>query len=1009
GGYETCEICALVRLWAVVVCAAAMAALPLADGAEANAILKKTGIQKGICVVLGLPEAGHAGLVADLAKSSQLMIYFQSADANEVAQVKERADTAGVLGDRVFAERGEWKSIGLADNLAGAILVAPAAEKSVSRAELLRVLHPQGKALLAGSEISKPFPLNTDDWRYPYHGPDNNPQSRDQVARAPYLTQFIAEPKFCPSPAVTVAAGGRVFRACGHLAHHANQNAMLNTLQAINAYNGTILWQRPLKEGFMVLRNTFIATPETLYVADDESCKLLDAATGRLRDEIAVSEKDAGGAVWKWMALEKGVLYALIGGREFAAPVLRAETFGLGGWPRANWPGFDYPDPKTAWAQGQTLLAVDTKTKKLLWQHRAQELVDGRAVCMKNGRIYFLSPKKFLACVRAATGDVLWKTTDAELLDAIGPLFHPQPRWTGLSPFPYVKCNDRYVFFSGPRMSRVVAVSAKDGRLAWQRDVVLKDGGSVHLLLRDDAVWTVAEGITNCAFRMDYDTGKTLSHFLGRRGCTMATGSADSIFYRAQEGTVRIETASSRAEHIAPMRPPCYDGVIISDGMLFWGAWKCRCPLSLYGNIGLAPAGRFNSRVLPNESRLELGSGDSTKVEKLDLHPDDWPCSQGNNRRTCVTKVAIPKQAARRWAFKPSTPALPTAPVAAGGMIFVGDRHGVLRALDSADGALRWQARTGGPVFSAPAVWNGRVYVGSADGHVYAYEARTGRLLWRFLAAPARQRIPVFGQLISRWPVAGGVVVENGVVYAAAGIAHYDGTHVCALDAITGKPRWHNGRSGRLSPQTGSGISLQGELYIERGELRFHGGNTCESAAYDLATGRCTSAPSDRVAAAFRTAFYAYYPERGGYVSLNHALADGKTLSYQADYSGSTHSTLALFEPLPPDAQKQPPDWRIPLGKNALPPKLPTTWEHRRGPRYNSFIIAPGVLLAAGQAASGGTTEAFIAALRIEDGSDIWRCQLPAGVVKGGTAVDHQARIFASLEDGQVFCFAGAD
>lgn len=95
---------------------------------------------------------------------------------------------------------------------------------------------------------------------------------------------------------------------------------MLNTLLAVNAYNGTILWKRPLREGFMILRNTIIATSETLYLADDKSCKLLDAATGEPKDELVVSEDDTGGTVWKWMALDNDVLYALIGGEEVKAP-----------------------------------------------------------------------------------------------------------------------------------------------------------------------------------------------------------------------------------------------------------------------------------------------------------------------------------------------------------------------------------------------------------------------------------------------------------------------------------------------------------------------------------------------------------------------------------------------------------------------------------------------------------------------------------------------------------------
>ena len=38
------------------------------------------------------------------------------------------------------------------------------------------------------------------------------------------------------------------------------------------------------------------------------------------------------------------------------------------------------------------------------------------------------------------------------------------------------------------------------------------------------------------------------------------------------------------------MRPPCQDGVIISNGHLYWGPWMCGCQLSLYGNIALAPS-----------------------------------------------------------------------------------------------------------------------------------------------------------------------------------------------------------------------------------------------------------------------------------------------------------------------------------------------------------------------------------------------------------------------------------
>ena len=996
-------------LWSFVFSAWTFAAGPTAAGIEVTSAPKNVGIQKGICVVLGLPKADQPESVTALTEGNELIVYFQSPSCAEATAVRQAAEAAGLLGKRVFVNRADLESIHLADNLADAAQVAPSAAESVAKEEVLRVLHPGGKAFIGAEEIVKPSADGTDDWSYPYHGPDNNPQSADQVARAPYLTQFIAEPKFAPSPAVTVASAGRVFRACGHLAHKANQNPMLNTLLAVNAYNGTILWKRPLSEGFMVLRNTIVATPETLYLADDNSCKLLEAATGKLIGEIRSPEPRVDGTVWKWMAKDGDVLCGLVGDEEFQASVLHSDSFGVGGWPRANWPGFDYQDAKTAWGQGRTLFAVNAKTNEVLWRHREPEFIDGRAVCMRNGRVYFLSPERFLGCLDAGSGEVVWKATDPDLLQAIGPRFAAQPRWTGLSPMIYVRCNDEYLFFSGPRMPRVVVVSTEDGKLAWQKEVPMVDGGSVHLLLREDALYAIGFTGGDSSFSMEYDTGNVLSHFVGGRGCTAVTGSADSIFYRAPGGTTRIDLGAAAARHIAPMRPPCYEGVIISGGLLHWGPWKCRCQLSLYGNICLAPAGDFDYRPGTDRSRLIQGHGNPTTVEEFDVQPNDWPTYQADNNRASTTEVAVPQEISKQWTVEPTVAGMPTAPVVAGGMVFVGDESGVVQALDAADGKPRWKGYTGGAIFFPPAIWEGRVYVGSADGHVYAFEAATGRPLWKFRAAPAHRWIPVLGKLSSTWPVAGGVVVDEGIVYAAAGIAHYDGTHVYALDAITGEVKWYNDTSGTLSPAAKNGVSLQGSLFLQGDQLCFSGGNACDLASYDLETGKCTSTIDDRVGSSFRTVFYPYYPEFGQYVSLNHRFADGKTLNYSVDYSGAVHSTLALFGPLPRNVNGLGPNWRI-LPRRGQPAiKTPTVWEHRQRARYNSFVVAPNSLLAAGQTETAGETESFLSAVNIEDGTEIWRKQLPAPAVKGGTAIDPKARVFVSLQDGRVMCFAGAE
>ena len=42
------------------------------------------------------------------------------------------------------------------------------------------------------------------------------------------------------------------------------------------------------------------------------------------------------------------------------------------------------------------------------------------------------------------------------------------------------------------------------------------------------------------------------------------------------------------------MRPACQDGVIASNGQLYWGPWMCDCNHSLVGVISLQSAGSFD-------------------------------------------------------------------------------------------------------------------------------------------------------------------------------------------------------------------------------------------------------------------------------------------------------------------------------------------------------------------------------------------------------------------------------
>ena len=89
----------------------------------------------------------------------------------------------------------------------------------------------------------------------------------------------------------------------------------------------------------------------------------------------------------------------------------------------------------------------------------------------------------------------------------------------------------------------------------------------------------------------------------------------------------------------------------------------CGCRLSLYGHIGLAPAGDSEPAAGP---RLEPGTGDPAAVAEFAAGPGDWPCLRGDSRRTFIASVPVSLGRSRLWQSRPGSCDLPTAPVTGG-------------------------------------------------------------------------------------------------------------------------------------------------------------------------------------------------------------------------------------------------------------------------------------------------------------------------------------------------------
>jgi outer membrane protein assembly factor BamB len=980
----------------------AISSIGSAEDTEPKSLAATLKDDRGIWVVLG---DDTSKLALQLATETQLTVYYQAENDDTLNSTRQQAERAGLLGNKLYVAKGDMSRIGLADNLADALVAIDAARAldNITRREMYRVVRPGGELLLGSLNnpaIIKPAPKGLGHWSHPYHGPDNNPQADDQLAKAPYLTRFLAKPYYGPMPEVTVSAGGRLFKAFGHISFKRREWSMLNELVCLSAFNGTQLWRRDLPKGYLIHRNTLIATPEVLYLADNDACRKIDAATGKVIDQI-VLPKGEGGPGWKWMALDGKVLYALLGAKDPVDTTLRG-TREHSGWP---WSGLGrmYAQKEYPWGFGNTLVAIDPDTKAILWRYRDDAAIDSRALCMNSKRIFIYSHKKFLAAIDRSDGKQAWWTSDPKLLAAIGEHDRAQQPRRGYSSQVYVKCSEDALYFAGPQRKRLVAVSVKDGKVLWQHG----DEGNYQLVLRDNSLY--AMGRTTKSKKFDPLTGKVLAELDCLRGnCTRATGTVDSVFARGDQhgGTLRLVTASDSPGRIPAMRPACQDGVLAANGLLYWGPWMCDCNHSLVGIISLGPAGDFDfAQPAQRGERLEAFTKEPDRIAPFSVTANDWPTYRANNQRSANTPVAVADKYKLAWTIQPKQTIEPTAPVAAGGLVFVGGTDGVVRAIDAKSGAARWTNYTGGDIRYPPTVSDGRVFVGSSDGWVYTYEAATGRSLWRFRAAPIERRIPVYGRLISTWPVTSGVLVKDDVAYAAAGIVSHDGTHVYALDAMTGKVRWQNNTSGQLIDRDAvAGVSVQGHLLLDGDRLYMAGGNVVSPAIYSASNGRCLNQLTNEWQKAPRgSELFLYrgrvrvvdsmmYSPRGYIPSRYHAKYLLEASSGDVVIQGTQNAMARVKTP----------------GKGGKPEVI---WKHEQFRDTYAVALCSNSVVAVGQTPpkrDQPEPQTLLQLLDSKTGAHIWNYKLPHPAQSWGLCIDHDGRIVVTLIDGRVLCFEAA-
>ncbi len=236
----------------------------------------------------------------------------------------------------------------------------------------------------------------------------------------------------------------------------------------------------------------------------------------------------------------------------------------------------------------------------------------------------------------------------------------------------------------------------------------------------------------------------------------------------------------------------------------------------------------------------------------------DWPMWRHNPGRTAQSAEALPAELHLQW--KRTLPALKPAyrndrlqfdagyePIVQGQTLFLASSaNDSVTAYDARNGVRKWRFFTDGPVRFAPVAWGDKVVFGSDDGYVYCLDAEQGMVVWKFRGVPSNRKILGNGRLISVWPVRGGPVIADDVVYFAAGVWSFEGVFVYALDANTGELRWLNDRTGYIygqhphATEAFGGITPQGYLVVAGNELIVPCGSALP-ARFDRRTGKLKS------------------------------------------------------------------------------------------------------------------------------------------------------------------------
>jgi outer membrane protein assembly factor BamB len=762
---------------------------------QARSILEKSCVKGGLVVHI---NCGDGVLTEALKMNDSYLVQGLDTKVENVQKARQYIASKGDYGT-VSVDRLTEDRLPYTDNMVNLIVAEDL--DNIPKDEAMRVLTPNGvlmtKGIFGWKKTVKPWPAEMDEWNQYLYNAGNNPVSKDLKISPVKHYQWVGSPMWgrhhdtTASLSALVSANGRIFYVIDEGPLESVQLPAENYLVARDAFNGTILWKRPIKEwqdhlfpmksGPAYLPRRLVAAGDRVYVTlgIDAPLSELDAVTGEVLRTFPDTEETSE------VILSDNTLFLVIGRPDKTTKNFTSTKTYV--WDRAE-------EARTDWAWSKEpgrIMALDIASGKADWTREYP--VGPLSLSADEKSVYFYDGSRLIGLDRNS-GEEKWQS------DPI------KTRKFDTAYAPRLVVSDGVLVFSigsqagfGP--GSMVAFSAENGKKLWEAPQPASGHYSPEdLFVIDGLVWTgnTAWGQADGKYiGRDLHTGELVKEFpcdaniyWFHQRCYPSKATEKYII----PSRTGLEFVNLKQEHWDVnhyTRGGCFYGVMPSNGLVYTPPNACACYLEAKLEGFNALGGAFESEPnLEKESennRLEKGPAYDAVITD-DSSPGDWPTYRHDTKRSAYTSSEVPSDLESKWRLKLGGRL--SSPVVAGNRIYVAqiDAHTVY-AIDATEGKLLWNYTTGGRVDSPPTLYQGRVLFGSADGYAYCLNSADGALIWRFRAAPMDRRIMSFEQLESVWPVHGSVLVQDDRIYCVAGRTMFldGGMRLLQLDPRTGE------------------------------------------------------------------------------------------------------------------------------------------------------------------------------------------------------------------------------